>query len=64
MPEPPLSLSDGGVIQPGVEPELDQLRDLSRNSKQYLAQIESAGAAAHRNWLAEGEIQFDFWLLH
>ncbi len=41
VPEPPLSLSDGGVIQPGVEPELDQLRDLSRNSKQYLAQIES-----------------------
>jgi DNA mismatch repair protein MutS len=40
-PEPPLSLSDGGVIQPGVEQELDELRDLSRNSKQYLAQIES-----------------------
>jgi DNA mismatch repair protein MutS len=41
VPEPPLSLSDGGVIQPGVEKELDELRDLSRNSKQYLAQIES-----------------------
>ncbi|MFZ0287413.1 MAG: DNA mismatch repair protein MutS, partial [Terriglobales bacterium] len=41
VPEPPLSLSDGGVIQVGVENELDGLRDLSRNSKQYLAQIES-----------------------
>jgi DNA mismatch repair protein MutS len=41
VPEPPLSLSDGGVIQPGVEKELDELRDLSRNSKQYLAQIET-----------------------
>ena len=40
VPEPPLSLSDGGVIQSGVNPELDELRDLSRNSKQYLAQIE------------------------
>jgi len=40
VPEPPLSLSDGGVIQSGVNAELDQLRDLSRNSKQYLAQIE------------------------
>jgi DNA mismatch repair protein MutS len=40
IPEPPLSLSDGGVIQNGVEKELDDLRDLSRNSKQYLAQIE------------------------
>ncbi len=41
VPEPPLSLSDGGVIQAGVEKELDELRDLSRNSKQFLAQIES-----------------------
>jgi DNA mismatch repair protein MutS len=38
--EPPISLSDGGVIAAGVEKELDELRDLSRNSKQYLAQIE------------------------
>ena len=40
VPEPPLSLSDGGVVQSGVDEELDGLRDLSRNSKQYLAQIE------------------------
>ncbi len=40
VPEPPISLSDGGVIQSGVDKELDELRDLSRNSKQYLAQIE------------------------
>jgi DNA mismatch repair protein MutS len=38
--EPPISLSDGGVIQSAVDKELDELRDLSRNSKQYLAQIE------------------------
>ena len=38
--EPPISLSDGGVIARGVDPALDELRDLSRNSKQYLAQIE------------------------
>ena len=38
--EPPISLSDGGVIRNGVDHELDELRDLSRNSKQYLAQIE------------------------
>jgi DNA mismatch repair protein MutS len=38
--EPPLSLADGGVIRSGIEAELDDLRDLSRNSKQYLAQIE------------------------
>jgi len=40
VPEPPLTLSDGGVIQPGLDSELDELRSLSRNSKQYIAQIE------------------------
>ena len=28
------------MIRAGVDAELDELRDLSRNSKQYLAQIE------------------------
>ncbi len=38
--EPPLTVNDGGVIRAGVDPALDELRDLSRNSKQYIAQIE------------------------
>ncbi len=38
--EPPLTLSDGGVIRTGLDAELDELRTLSRNSKQFLAQIE------------------------
>ena len=38
--EPPLSLADGGVIGNEVDKELDELRELSRNSKQVLAQIE------------------------
>src|SRR6266481_3900016 len=40
VPEPPLTLADGGVIQPDVDPELNELRNLSRNNKQYIAQIE------------------------
>jgi len=40
VPEPPLTLADGGVIQPDVDKELDDLRNLSHNSKQYIAQIE------------------------
>ncbi len=39
-PEPPLSFADGGVIAAGVDRDLDELRELSRNSKQVLAQIE------------------------
>jgi DNA mismatch repair protein MutS len=40
VPEPPLTFADGGVIATGVDATLDELRDLSRNSKQYLARIE------------------------
>ncbi|HSY99546.1 MAG TPA: DNA mismatch repair protein MutS [Terriglobales bacterium] len=40
VPEPPISLVDGGAIQSGADKELDELRELSQNSKQFLAQIE------------------------
>jgi DNA mismatch repair protein MutS len=40
IPEPPLTLSEGGVIAAGIDKDLDELRDLSRNSKQYLARVE------------------------
>jgi DNA mismatch repair protein MutS len=40
VPEPPLSFADGGVIASGLDRELDQLRELSRNSKAVLAHIE------------------------
>jgi DNA mismatch repair protein MutS len=40
IPEPPISLNDGGVIQRGADRELDELHELSRNGKQFLAQME------------------------
>jgi DNA mismatch repair protein MutS len=40
VPEPPLSFADGGVIAAGIDHDLDELRELSRHSKQFLAQIE------------------------
>ncbi|HET7748339.1 MAG TPA: DNA mismatch repair protein MutS [Terriglobales bacterium] len=40
VPEPPLTFAEGGVIASGVDAALDELRHLSRNSKQYLAQLE------------------------
>ncbi len=39
--EPPISLSDGGTVRAGYNAELDELRDLSRNGRQYIAQIEA-----------------------
>ncbi|HUA22449.1 MAG TPA: DNA mismatch repair protein MutS [Bryobacteraceae bacterium] len=38
--EPPVNLADGGTIRAGFHAELDELRDISRNSRQYIAQIE------------------------
>ena len=38
--EPPPNLSEGGAIRPGVDPELDELRELSRSGRQALAAIE------------------------
>src|SRR6266478_1002403 len=57
IPEPPISLSDGGVIQAGVEPELDQLRELSRNSKQFLAEIEQR--ERQRTGIASLKVKFN-----
>ncbi|MBI4874199.1 MAG: DNA mismatch repair protein MutS [Acidobacteria bacterium] len=39
--DPPVNLADGGAIRDGCSPALDELRDISRNSKQYIAQIET-----------------------
>ena len=38
--ELPVNLADGGAIRDGFDARLDELRDISRNSKTYLAQIE------------------------
>ncbi|HEV2117713.1 MAG TPA: DNA mismatch repair protein MutS [Terriglobales bacterium] len=40
VPEPPLTFAEGGVIRAGVDAALDELRGLSRSSKQYLAAVE------------------------
>ncbi|MGA8541751.1 MAG: DNA mismatch repair protein MutS [Terriglobales bacterium] len=57
VPEPPLTLSDGGVIAPGVDKDLDELRDLSRNSKQYLAQVEQR--ERERTGIASLKVKFN-----
>jgi DNA mismatch repair protein MutS len=39
--EPPLAIADGGTIRAGYHAELDELRDLRQNGRQYIAQIET-----------------------
>jgi len=38
--EPPLLIRDGGVIAPGYDAELDELRGLSQNADQFLLDLE------------------------
>jgi len=38
---PPMLIRDGGVIAPGYDANLDELRDMSRNADAYLSDLES-----------------------
>ena len=40
VPEPPNSITDGGIIRDGIIPELDELRKLRDGSKSVLAEME------------------------
>ncbi|MBM3737968.1 MAG: DNA mismatch repair protein MutS [Acidobacteria bacterium] len=55
--EPPVSLADGGVIRDGYDPALDELRDISRNSKQYIAAIEAR--EKNRTGIASLKVRFN-----
>ena len=57
IPEPPISLSEGGVIQRGADRELDELHELSRNGKQFLAQMEQR--ERQRTGIASLKVRFN-----
>ncbi|KPQ00951.1 MAG: DNA mismatch repair protein MutS [Bacteroidetes bacterium HLUCCA01] len=40
LDEPAATLRDGGLIRDGVDPGLDELRDITRNAKEYIARIQ------------------------
>ena len=37
--EPPIHLTDGGVIRSGIDPDLDELREIRKNSRGYIGQM-------------------------
>lgn len=39
--DPPLSLKDGGIIRPGYNPELDELRSIGTNAREWLSTFEA-----------------------
>ncbi len=55
--ELPANLNDGGSIRDGYNAALDELRDISRNSKTYIAQIESRERA--RTGIASLKVRFN-----
>jgi DNA mismatch repair protein MutS len=56
-PEPPALLTEGELIRPGYHAELDALRDLSQNSKQLVAQIETR--ERERTGIASLKVRFN-----
>jgi DNA mismatch repair protein MutS len=38
--DPPLTIREGGIFRPGFDVELDKLRDLARNGKDYILALE------------------------
>ncbi|UOF89438.1 DNA mismatch repair protein MutS [Fodinisporobacter ferrooxydans] len=40
VPDPPISLKDGGLIRDGYHPELDRLRLIAREGKTWIAELE------------------------
>ena len=45
LDEPPAVARDGGMIRDGVDPELDELRTISRSGRQRIAEMEEAERA-------------------
>jgi len=55
--EPPFAVVDGGVIRDGYHAELDELRSLSKNSKTYLAAVETR--ERERTGIASLKVRFN-----
>ncbi len=55
--QPPASLADGGVVRPGYSPDLDDLRNLSLNSRQIIASIEQR--ERERTGIASLKVRFN-----
>ncbi len=55
--DPPLQVAEGGAIRDGFDPELDELRAISRDAKLFIAGIESRERA--RSGIASLKIKFN-----
>jgi DNA mismatch repair protein MutS len=54
---PPIAIADGGTVRAGYNAELDELRDLSQNGRQFVAQIETR--ERQRTGIASLKVRFN-----
>ena len=54
---PPINIGDGATIRTGYDAELDDLRNLSQNGRQYIAQIETRERQRTGIAVAQGPLQ-------
>jgi DNA mismatch repair protein MutS len=54
---PPINISDGATVRAGYDAELDELRDLSQNGRQFVAQIEAR--ERQRTGIASLKVRFN-----
>ena len=54
---PPVNLADGGTVRANYDRELDELRDISMNSRRYIAQIETR--ERERTGIASLKVRFN-----
>ena len=57
LPDPPLSVKDGSIIQPGMNAELDELRTLTKEGTRLLTELESR--ERHRTGIDSLKIKFN-----
>lgn len=55
--DPPWTMRDGGIIRAAVHPELDELRDIARGGKQWIASFQRA--EAERSGIANLKVGFN-----
>ncbi len=55
--DPPLTAANGNVIRDGFDPEIDELRGLSRTGKQFISELETA--ERQRTGIASLKVRFN-----
>ena len=62
--EPPLSVRDGGLLRPGFDDKVDELRETATNGHTWFAELETNAQSRTPNPIFEGQNESADWLVH